>query len=158
MALNVPERVARLIVVGSAADMRSENLLKLQQEVNALKDPVPADFAREFQLSTIYQPVPDDFLERVVRESLKLPALVWRAALAGQLAADYRAQLNRVQLPTLILRGDHDTIFSRAAQDALPTGLANAVLKVYPQTGHALHWERPNEFVSDLEDFLMLTR
>jgi non-heme chloroperoxidase len=102
--------------------------------------------------------VPDDFLERVVTESLKLPALVWRAALAGQLAADYRAELNRVQLPTLILRGDHDTIFSRAAQDALPTGLANAVLKVYPQTGHALHWERANEFVSDLEDFLMLMR
>ena len=158
MALNVPERVARLILVGSATDMRSENVLKLQQEVNALNDPVPADFAREFQLSTIYQPVPDDFLGRVITESLKLPALVWRAALAGQLAADYRAQLNRIQLPTLILRGDHDTIFSRAAQDALSAGLANAVLKVYPQTGHALHWERPNEFVSDLEDFLMLTR
>jgi len=25
---------------------------------------------------------------------------------------------------------------------------------VYPKTGHALHWERPAEFVTDLQDFI----
>jgi hypothetical protein len=28
---------------------------------------------------------------------------------------------------------------------------------VYPETGHALHWERPSEFVSDLEEFITRT-
>jgi eukaryotic-like serine/threonine-protein kinase len=36
-------------------------------------------------------------------------------------------------------------------------GLANAVLMVYPETGHALHWERPSEFVNDLEEFITRT-
>jgi hypothetical protein len=25
---------------------------------------------------------------------------------------------------------------------------------VYPETGHALHWERPKEFTRDLEKFV----
>ena len=157
VALAAPERVARLILVGSATNMRSKDVLQLEQAVNALDDPVPPEFAREFQTSTIHHPVPDDFLDSAVAESLKLPARVWRAALAGQLAADYTAQINQIQMPTLVLRGDHDTIFSRAAQDALVAGLSTAVLKVYTQTGHALHWERPEEFVSDLEEFIIHT-
>jgi pimeloyl-ACP methyl ester carboxylesterase len=32
--------------------------------------------------------------------------------------------------------------------------LPSATLKVYPETGHALHWERPEMFVSDLESFI----
>ena len=157
LALAAPAGVARLILIGSGTDIRSEDVLQLQQEVNALEDPVPPEFAREFQVSTIYHPVSDDFLDSAVAESLKLPARVWRDALAGQLAVDYAAQINLIQMPTLVLRGDHDTIFSRAAQDAQVAGLANAVLKVYPETGHALHWERPSEFVRDLEGFIMHT-
>jgi pimeloyl-ACP methyl ester carboxylesterase len=130
-------------------------VLHFQQAVNALDNPVPPEFAREFQVSTIHHPVPGDFLDRAVSESLKLPARVWRAALAGQLAADYTAFINRIETPTLVLRGDHDTIFSQAAQDALVAGLPNAILRVYPDTGHALHWERPGEFVRDLEDFII---
>lgn len=41
-----------------------------------------------------------------------------------------------------------------ARQGGRAAGLANAVLKAYPETGHALHWERPGEFVSDLEGFI----
>ncbi|MFQ4146950.1 alpha/beta hydrolase [Chlorogloeopsis sp. ULAP02] len=158
VALSAPERVARLILVGSATNMRSKDVFQLQQAVNALDDPVPPEFAREFQLSTIYHSVPDNFLDRAVAQTLKLPARVWRAALAGQLAVDYTAQINCIQMPTLVLRGDHDTIFSQSAQDALVVGLANAVLKVYPETGHALHWERPDEFVHDIEAFIIRTK
>jgi non-heme chloroperoxidase len=158
VALDAPERVARLILVGAATNMRSEEVFELEQVLNTLDDPVPPEFAREFQLSTIYHPVPDDFLNRAVAESLKLPARVWRAALRGQIDADYTAQITRIEMPTLVLRGDHDTLFPRAAQDALVTGLANASLRVYPETGHALHWERPVEFVRDLEDFISLSR
>ena len=154
VALTAPERVTRLVLIGSATNMRSADVLQLQQAVNELEDPVPAEFAREFQVSTIYHPVPEEFLDRAVAESLKLPARVWRAALAGQLAVDYTGRINRIHMPTLVLRGDHDTIFPRPAQDALPAGLPNASLKVYPETGHALHWERPSEFVSDLEEFI----
>jgi non-heme chloroperoxidase len=154
VALAAPERVARLVLIGAATNVRTEDLLELQQAVDMLDDPVPAEFARGFQASTIYRPVPDDFLDRVVAESLKLPTHVWRAALAGCLAVDYTAHLGDIQIPTLILWGDQDTVFSRAAQDALVNGLARAVLKVYPETGHAIHWEWPEQVVHDMKDFI----
>jgi pimeloyl-ACP methyl ester carboxylesterase len=28
------------------------------------------------------------------------------------------------------------------------------VAKVYPDTGHALHWERPERFAKDLQEFI----
>jgi pimeloyl-ACP methyl ester carboxylesterase len=62
--------------------------------------------------------------------------------------------VGRITVPTLILRGDHDTIFPEAARQALDRGLPNATVKIYPDTGHALHWERPAEFVRDLEAFV----
>ncbi len=147
-------RVARLVLVGSGTRLGGEEMLQFKHAVDALIDPVPAEFAREFQLSTIYCSVPNDFLDAAVAESLKLPARVWRKTLAGQLAVDYAAHLNRIHLPVLIIRGDQDTVFSPAAQDALVAGLTSAIVKVYPETGHALHWERPERFARDLEKFI----
>jgi len=157
VALAAPQRVARLVLMGAATTARTEDLLAFQQAVAALGDPVPAEFARDFQASTIYRPVPDDFLDRVVVESLKLPAHVWRAALAGCLGVDYAAHLGDIQMPTLILRGAQDTVFSQAAQDSLVSGLARAVLKVYSETGHAIHWERPEQVVHDMKEFIAQT-
>lgn len=153
VAITAPERVERLVLVASATTVRNEGVLEFQRAVDTLDDPVPEEFAREFQVSTIYQPLSEDFLDRVVAESLKLPARVWRAAMAGMLAAD-PVSYGDIRHPTLILWGDQDAILPRSEQDLLVSKLANASLKVYPETGHALHWERPEQFVQDLKKFI----
>lgn len=48
-------------------------------------------------------------------------------------------------------------MFSRADQEALLAALPAATLRVYHETGHAPHWERPSEVVRDLEGFLRTT-
>ncbi|MGB7923693.1 MAG: alpha/beta hydrolase [Pyrinomonadaceae bacterium] len=154
VALNAPQRVARLILIASATTVRNDGVLELQRAVEMLDDPVPVEFAREFQASTVYHPVPDDFMDGAVAASLKVPARVWRGAMEGMLAS-HPITLDRILTPTLILWGDHDTIFSRAEQDALVATLADASLKVYAETGHALHWERPEQFVRDVEAFVV---
>jgi pimeloyl-ACP methyl ester carboxylesterase len=153
LARALPSRVARLVLVGSATTMRSEDVLALKQEVDALTDPVPEAFARAFQESTIHHPVPLEFLAGVVAESLKVPARVWRAALDGQLAADYTEDVRQIRTPTLVLRGSADTLFPQASRDALVSGLPNRVFKSYSDTGHAPHWERPEAFVRDVQEF-----
>jgi hypothetical protein len=42
-----------------------------------LEDPVYPEFVRELQESTIVQPVPQEFFETIVQESLKLPTCIW---------------------------------------------------------------------------------
>ncbi|MGH7630723.1 MAG: alpha/beta fold hydrolase, partial [Gemmatimonadales bacterium] len=89
LALAAPERIARLVLVGSvAAPAQSAVLIELDRAVRSLGDSVPVDFVREFQESTVFQPLPPGFIDRAVRESLKLPAYVWRGLIAGMLAAD----------------------------------------------------------------------
>ena len=154
VALAAPRRVSRLVLVASGtAPSRFNDMLELQRTVNALPEPVPEAFIREFQASTVHHPVPEEFMERVVSESRKLPALVWREAMAGMLATGRPEGLRAHRIPTLVLWGDRDAMSSRAEQEAL-TVLVGGELKVYAATGHAPHWERPEEFAADLEDFV----
>jgi pimeloyl-ACP methyl ester carboxylesterase len=43
---------------------------------------------------------------------------------------------------------------TRADQDELIANIPNSRLVVYPNTGHALHWEQPERFARDLVEFM----
>lgn len=156
VVLSYPRRVSRLVLIGPQTPA-NEVILGFREEVRALEDPVPPEFAREFQESTIYQPVPQEFLDMVVSESLKLPARVWRDYMEeAVLSIDqgYVLPLREIHAPTLILWGEQDALFPREEQERLAEAIPDATLKVYPETGHAVHWERPEQVVRDLEAFM----
>src|SRR3712207_5319713 len=88
VAETYPERVARLVLIGSAVTPVNEVMLEVQAVARTLADPVSPDFAREFQASTIHVPVPEAFFEGIVAESLKLPARLWRSTFDNLLASD----------------------------------------------------------------------
>ena len=154
VAVTVPERVKRLVLSGSATTVRNNVVTDLQRDVNALKDPIPEKFVREFQVGMAFQPLPDGFVQAVVRESLNIPARVWREVMAEMLSPKAQVELAKIKVPTLILWGDKETVFPRSEQDRLLAALPNARLKVYEDTGHAMHWERPEWFAKDLQDFM----
>ncbi len=158
LALAAPERVARLVLIGSvSAPGRSATVSELDAAVRSLGNSIPVEFARQFQAGTVYRPIPAEFMDRAVSESLKLPARVWQRLSAGMLATGPATELRTSRIPTLIFWGDRDTVFPRAEQDALVKMLPAAEFTVYPETGHALHWERPQEFVRDLHAFMERT-
>ena len=154
VAIQAPDRIERLVIVASGPDVRMVNgVAELEAAVLGLADPVPVEFIREFQASTIHVPVPPEFYERVVAESTKLPARVWHALLKGMVDAT-PADLSAARFPTLLLWGDKDAVFPRATQDDLQARIPGARLLVFPETGHAVHWERPEQFAEDLRDFV----
>jgi pimeloyl-ACP methyl ester carboxylesterase len=77
-AIDHPARTSGLVLVGAFINCRDNPVVVefWHSTVSKLSDPVDPDFAREFQVSTLAQPVPQEFLDGVVRESLKLPARV----------------------------------------------------------------------------------
>ena len=154
MALDHPSRVRRMILVGSGTTFDTPDLRVFAQAVAELRDPVPHQVALEFQQSTIHRPIPEELLETFVGESMKVPAHVWQQALAGVLAFRSESFLPRLRVPTLILWGDHDAIVSRSEQERLRKGIEGSMLRVFEDTGHAPHWERPRDFVDALVTFL----
>lgn len=150
-----PERTMGLVLVGAFATLHNNPVVQeFWNAVDCLGEPVPEDFVREFQVSTLAVPVPDAFLEMVIDESLKLPAYVWRAATAGLIDRDRTFTASGSMVPALILWGDKDTFATRHDQTVLAAGLKNATLTVYPGTGHAVHWEMPVRVAADLSLWL----
>lgn len=156
VALDYPRRVGRLVLVGSPATLLdNEAALEFLAVVRTLEDPVPTGFVREFVDGIIHQPLPEAFLSALVSESRKVPARVWRDYWEGvALTIDHRARLGEIAAPTLILWGERDPLLSREEQERMATEIPDARLRVYPETGHLLHWERPGWLVRDLEAFI----
>jgi non-heme chloroperoxidase len=159
VALEYPHRVSRLVLVGSPTTLvNNEAVRELGEEMLALKDPISPEFAREFVLGTIHHSVPEEFLERAVSESLKVPARVWRDYCEGVvLTVDDTARLGEIGAPTLILWGEQDALLPREEQEWRAAAIPNATLRVYPEIGHLVHWMRPEWVVRNLEAFLKET-
>jgi pimeloyl-ACP methyl ester carboxylesterase len=149
-----PERVDRLVLIGTAVSASTPIMREVRAALQGLPDPVPTEFARDFQASTAHVPLPEPFFDRIVAESRKLPARLWRAALDALLAYDDAKQLNRIAAPTLLMWGDQDALFSRDDQRRLVAAIRGAVLSIYPETGHCPNWEIPQRVAADLQAFL----
>ena len=154
-AIDHPERVAGLVLVASFAGFSDNPVTEefWSTELARLDDPIPDAIARGFQLGTLAKRVPDDFLEMVVAESRKVPARVWRACFGAFRDDECTPELGRIAAPTLLLWGDHDAFARRSDQDALLAAIRGSRLEVYPGTGHAIHWEAPKRFASDVVRF-----
>lgn len=122
------------------------------ESISALTDPLDPAFVEDFQISTLARPVAPGVLAGAVTESLKVPALVWRAAFQGFLTTE-PVDHRRVQVPALIAWGDQDAYSSRADQDALLKAIEGARALAYAGAGHSFHWEDPATFASDLLEF-----
>jgi pimeloyl-ACP methyl ester carboxylesterase len=154
LALARPDRVARLVLIGTGLTADNAVTRDVYAELLNLTDPVPPDFARAFQASTIFQPVPGEFFEGLIAESLKLPARLWKTLLERVMAYDDRHEVARIAAPTLIIWGDRDALFPRPDQDALAAAIPGARLVVYHETGHCPNWERPHRVATDVVEFM----
>lgn len=153
-AITRPDRVSRLFLIGTGFTGGNAVTRAVRESLKDVPDPVPADFVRDFQASTAYLPVPTEFFERVIVESLKLPARLWRAVIEEIVAYEDSAELAQITAPARLIWGDRDALFSRDDQDRLLARIRGADLTVYLETGHCPNWERPERVASDLQAFV----
>ncbi|MBA3430137.1 MAG: alpha/beta hydrolase [Actinobacteria bacterium] len=155
-AVDHPERTLGLVLLGSPATLRDKpGVLEMwDSTISKLTDPISHDFVREFAESTLTRPVPQAFLETIVRENLKVPARVWRATCKGLLEDDSLGELDKIKAPTLIVWGDRDAILPRSDQESLAAAITGSRLLVYPGAGHAFYWEEPGRVASALAAFI----
>ena len=154
-AIDYPARTRALVLEAALAPrMGNHEVRELWKTVSTVADPVDPAFVRDFQQSSIARPVPSDFFEGVVADSLKVPARVWKGALEPLTTMDFLPQLGRIAVPTLLIWGDRDAIVARAEQDVLQKSIVGSRLLTYAGTGHSPHWEEPERYVADLIAFV----
>ncbi len=154
-AIDHPERTLGLILVGADYNVaKNPDAHVFLDEVSKMKDPVSPAFVRDFQKSTIAQPLPQEFLETLIQESLKIPARTWKAVFEGLLMDDLSEKIHTIAAPTLLIWGSKDELTPRSKQEDLLKAIAGSRLQVYEGHGHSPHWEAPECFASDLTTFI----
>lgn len=154
-ALDYPERVRGLVLEAGFATWKGNPVLEAfwNETISKLEDPIDRSFAEEFQRSTLKRPVPPEFFNMVVGESLKLPARVWKDVFRNFMELDFSADTRTITAPTIIIWGDQDTFADLAEQQKLQAAIPGSRLITYAGTGHGMHWEEPEKFARDLINF-----
>lgn len=108
-------------------------------------------FAPEFQAAH-----PDLMQDR--RETfLRTNPEVFRAACDALAALDLRPELGKVQVPVLVLVGEHDEATPPPMSRELAAGLPQACLKIIPGCAHVPQLQSPRLFLDVIGDFLPVT-
>lgn len=154
IAGGAPDRVSALVLISTPAILSDKPAVAdLWKEISVLEDPLDRDFVEDFVRSTSPESVPDDFVDVLVAESLKVPAHVWKATLRGLIDADPATIRGRITAPTLLISGDQDA-FASSDQNVLLRGIPDARHVSYSGVGHAVHLAYPDRVIEDLVDFL----
>lgn len=154
-AIEQPARTLALVFLGSPFSLRDNpGAHQLLETVAKFEDPVPLNFVREFQESTLVRPVSPTFLDGVIAESAKVPARVWKATLAAILDDDTHDRLGQIRTPSLAIWGDRDATVARADQERLVAAIPGGRLIAYKGAGHALYWEEPARVAVDIVRFI----
>ena len=151
-ALDHPDRVLGLVLVGAPRSLRGRRA-PFADAVQAMQDPIDPDLVRQvLETMPLIRPVPAAFIDAMITESVKVPAGIWRTALAELTAAVPPTETATITAPTLVLWGEHDKLL-RDEQEALAAAIPGSRLVGYPDTGHLIVWERSRQVAADIAAF-----
>lgn len=160
LAADHPERVSRIILIGSTALVPVKPGDWLYDNVASLKAPLDrsSPFLRDWHPSNQPTAVDPLFAAAVEQEYLTIRLHVWRAVMrelahvpVGRHAAD-------VKVPVLILSGGKDPLFPKEHHEALLKAFPHAHAHVFPELGHNPNWEQPHAVAVEMDRFLKSTR
>lgn len=168
-ALDAPARVAALVTVGSTPSGQHEGTPSARElEMVAQMEAASAAGAYEqlVELEVAYwdlgptrdvDDVDPAFLARAIE--LNVGAAHWDfAGLDQPLEPAAVSRLGELDIPALVVVGDHDETDSRAGYDLLMAGLPRAEGFRFPDSAHLPSVEHPERFTARLREFLAAHR
>ncbi len=163
-ALLAPERIGRLILVGSSAcfvqrdDWQAAQPPALLDEFSAA---VEQNAHTALQRFVALMNQGDTQARRIGREiNRDLPALprpslaVLQKGLDWLREIDLRAQVAGIRCPTLLIHGAHDPLMPLPAARWLAGQIAQCALDVFPAAAHAPFLNDPQRFARRVDEFL----
>jgi pimeloyl-ACP methyl ester carboxylesterase len=78
----------------------------------------------------------------------------WYAQAGAGAAHDALTRLGEIRVPTLVVHGTADNVVDARNAPLIADAIPDAWLELFEGVGHLLPWERPEEFVALVEEFL----
>ena len=156
LAADHPDRVSKVVLIGSTALVPVKRGDWLYDNVAAMKGPLDAStqFAKDWHPANQPTAVDKAFAEAVNAELYRIQPQVWRGVMrelayvpAGRHAPDVKA-------PVLIVSGGKDVLFPAEHHQSLLKAFPQAKARVFDDLGHNPNWERPEEVAAAIAEFL----
>jgi pimeloyl-ACP methyl ester carboxylesterase len=97
-----------------------------------------------------YTALPESELSGIVRGREALALFGWKPYMHNP---RLKRWLHRIDLPTLLIWGDHDRIVAPAYGEGWCTAIPGARMELIQDAGHFPHWEQPRAFAERVADF-----
>jgi pimeloyl-ACP methyl ester carboxylesterase len=148
MALDAPERVHALILLGAAPHYTiNENILAINAENQS-------EIGQAFKKWMWNRATSDDVRELGFRQFMKTDRAVIRADYVACAAFDVRARLGEIKAPALVLAAPSDRMVPFAQSEALAAELPDATLVSVEDAGHMMMLEKPEEVAEHVRAWL----
>jgi pimeloyl-ACP methyl ester carboxylesterase len=153
-----PERVRSLILsdtfAGSAVRPEAQRNAILQGRLDAVATKTPAEMAA----ARLPMLVPDDAPEAIKQEIETMLAAIhpngYRQAAIALHHTDFLDLLPTINVPTLVIAGEHDRVVAMEHSRQLADGIPDARLEVISGTGHLSNQQKPDEYNAVVRRFL----
>lgn len=160
-ASQYPQRVERLVIEDIGPDANQAAVSRIHKLLEGVPTPF-ADkrLAKEFLMNKIPDPALGMYLYSNLEEKLD-GSFDWRFSKSAILesvdlgrAKDRWDQIRKLTMPTLIIRGENSEEFPKLVFDKI--GTINPKIKQVeiPGSGHWVHFDKPDEFIKVVNDFL----
>ncbi len=154
-----PERFRALVLCDTRSEAdTNESKLKRAATIRMVKgagvEKFAADFVKSVFAPQTFERDPETvhFIQDIIEETS--PTAIVGTLLALAARTDTTASLPNINVPTLILVGEHDTLTPPSAAEAMGAKIANSELHVIPDAAHMSNLENPEVFNKHLLDFL----
>jgi pimeloyl-ACP methyl ester carboxylesterase len=165
LVLSRPALVSKLIL--SATNFGGPNHIPITPEAMAVLSDMESDPLERLRRGIVVSCAPgfakeqpeviEEWVSYRATHPLVLAAYQAQFAIGLALASEEAAfehKLNDVQVPTLILFGEHDKVVPPGNAELLAREIPNRTLHILPDAGHFFPFEVPDEAVAVITDFL----
>jgi pimeloyl-ACP methyl ester carboxylesterase len=151
-----PQRVRSLILAGANAGQAAlsdeERVQRLEQRLAGAAE--PAGPARQRTPMLLSADAPPDVVAEAEAIMAEIHPEGYRYAAQAFAQTDEREVLPRIDVPTLVIWGECDTLCSREEVDYLVERIPGARLALIPRAGHLSNQENPSAFNDAVRRFL----
>jgi (E)-2-((N-methylformamido)methylene)succinate hydrolase len=157
IALNFPERVEKLAVIGTVSGRTPEQRAKALERIEFLKQQglrAVAEGNRERWFSEEFQREHPEIVAARVAQVMRTDPESYRRAFTVFCTADFADRLHEIAVPTLVIAGEHDIAATPAMAHLMGERISGAQVHVLPRLRHSLLIEASEQVTSLLEAFL----
>jgi pimeloyl-ACP methyl ester carboxylesterase len=158
LVLAAPERVCKLVLCSTTPG--GPDSVPMPQQTVALMGRQPKIDPREamvmFVKNALSSEPPAGLVDEIVAYRMANPPdpAGWYAQASAGAAHDALARLGDIRAPTLVVHGTADNVVDAGNAPLIANAIPDARFEVFDGVGHLLPWERPEQFVSLVEEFL----